>query len=184
MAVAVRVLEPCGNDDDGVHVHVPLVLAVVVHIGVPARYTLTKLFGSAVPLMTGVAELMALVLAGAAMVGAVPLLTGVLGVIGLAVLLLVFVSPGAGVVVALNTGCVPIVPLLGVAGKVKVLLSVGLIGPGFVQVEIWPLVLQVQPLLLNVAGALTPLGSVTVVVIGPWALPGPLLVMVIGTLLI
>ena len=120
---------------------------------------------------------------GAVIVGAVPAATGVLGVMGVAALLAVLASPGAGAVVALNTGCVPMVLLLGVAGTVKPLLTVGLIGPGVVQVTVWLAVLHVQPLLLNVAGALTPLGKVTVVVSGPVAAPGPLFVTVTGTLL-
>ncbi len=51
------------------------------------------------------------------------------------------------------------------------------------QVAVWPLVVQLQPLLLNMAGALTPVGNVTVVVMGPVASPCPLLVTVTGTLL-
>ena len=184
MAVAVIVLLPCGNGEDGVHVHAPLALAVVVHTGVPARYTVTELFGSALPLMTGVVVFVAPLVAGAVIVGALPLLTGVAGVIGLAALLAVFVSPSAGAVVALNTGCVPTVLGLGVAGTVNVLVLFGVIGLGLVQVATWPLVLHVQPLLVNVLGALTPLGNVTVVVSGPVASPGPLLVMLIGTLLV
>ena len=133
----------------------------------PARYTVTELFGSALPLMTGVVLLIALLAAGAVIVGALPLLTGVLGVIGLAALLLVADSPGAGAVLALNTGCVPMVLAFGVAGTVKVLLVFGASGPGLVHVAVWPLVAHVQPLLLNVPGVVTPAGNVTVVVSGP-----------------
>ena len=71
---------------------------------------------------------------GAPIVGPLPLVTGVIGVKGLAPLLPVFVSPSAGAVVALNTGCVPIRLALGVAGTLNVLDVVAVIGPGLVQV--------------------------------------------------
>ena len=135
------------------------------------------------PVIVGVVSFVVLPDAGVVIVGGLPLTTGVVGVIGVAALLAVLASPGAGDVVALNCGDVPTVPALGVAGTTKPLLTVGLIGPGVVQVTVWLAVLQLHPLLVNVAGALTPVGSVTVVVIGPVAAPGPLLVTVTGTLL-
>ena len=127
--------------------------------------------------------MMVLLAAGTTMIGALPLLTGVLLVRGIAVLLVVLVSPATGAVVALNTGCVPTVLALGVAGTLKPLLPLALIGPGLTQVTMLLLVVQTQPLLLKLAGAVTPVGKVTVVVMGPRVGPLPLLVTVTGTLL-
>ena len=62
------------------------------------------LLGSALPLMSGVVSLVVLLAVGKVMLGALPLLTGELVVNGVAVLLLVLVSPGSGVVLPLNTG--------------------------------------------------------------------------------
>ena len=98
-------------------------------------------------------------------------------------MLLVLASPGTGAVVALNWGWVPTVLMSGVAGTLKVLLLPGAIGPALRQVTTWLAVVQTQPLLLKLAGADTPAGSVTVLVSGPVAGPWPLLVIVIGTLL-
>ncbi len=58
-----------------------------------------------------------------------------------------------------------------------------MIGPGFTHVTVWPLVVQVLPPLLKLAGALVPVGNVNVVVIGPVVGPVPLFVTVTGTLL-
>ena len=65
-----------------------------------------------------------------------------------------------------------------------VLLAPAAIGPGLTQVTICPLVVQVLPLLLKEAGADTPVGKVTVVVIGPVVVAVPLLVTVTGRLLL
>ena len=109
--------------------------------------------------------------------------TGVLAVIGEAALLLVTVSPGVVVVPLNGPGCVPTVLAFGVTGTWIVLLPPAAIGPGLIQVTVWPLVVQLLPLLLKLAGALVLAGSVIVVVIGPVVGALPLLVTVIGTLL-
>ena len=144
---------------------------------------MTVLPGSAIPLMVGVVSPVVLLLPGAEIVGAVPPATAVVGVSGLATLLMVLASPGTGAVVALNCGCVPTVLISGVAGTLKVLLLPGAIGPALMQVTVWLAVVQLQPLLLKLAGADTPAGRVTVLVSGPVAGPWPLLVIVMGTLL-
>lgn len=56
-------------------------------------------------------------------------------------------------------------------------------GPGFTHVTVWPLVVQVLPPLLKLAGALAPLGKLNVVVIGPVVGLVPAFVTVTGTLL-
>ena len=95
-------------------------------------------------------------------------------------LLPVFVSPVTGFVVALNIGFVPTVVTSGVTGTLNVLLAPAAIGPRLVQVTVGAEVLHVQPLLVNMGGAVTPLGNVIVVVIMPGAAPLPLFVTVIG----
>jgi hypothetical protein len=97
-----------------------------------------------------------------------------------AVLLAVFVSLGTGVVVAVN-GCVPPAVLaLGVTGTLIKLLVPLLIGPGLIHVITELVLVQAQPLLLNDAGDVTPLGNVIVVVIGPVVGPVPTLATVTG----
>ena len=61
--------------------------------------------------------------------------TGVVGVIGLAALLAVLVSPPP-LLVALNTGCMPTVLTSGVTGTCSVLLPPVVIGPGCVQLTV------------------------------------------------
>ena len=109
-----------------------------------------------------------------------PPIIGCVGVIGAAALFPVFVSPVTGVVVALNTGDVPEVEAFGVTGTLKVLLPPAAIGPAFVQITEGVVVEHVQPLFVNVAGAVTPVGKVIVVVIGPIAGPVPTFATVIG----
>ena len=112
-----------------------------------------------------------------------PPIIGIEEVIGTAVLLAVFVSPDIGVVVALNTGDVPEVEAFGVTGTLNVLLPPAAIELGFVHVTEGVVVEHVQPLVVNVAGAVTPVGRVIVVVIGPAAEPPPILATVTGILL-
>jgi hypothetical protein len=95
-------------------------------------------------------------------------------------LLPVFVSPVTGVVVAVNVGFVPTVVAPGVTGTLNVLLPLDAIGPGLVQVTEGADVEHVQPLLVKVAGAVTPAGNVIVVVIIPGAEPVPTFATVIG----
>jgi hypothetical protein len=101
-----------------------------------------------------------------------------------AALLPVIVSPVTGFVVALKTGFVPTVVILGVTGTSNVLLPPTAIGPGLVQVTDGADVEHVQPLFINVGGAVTPVGNVIVVVIMPGAAPFPILATVIGILLV
>ena len=63
------------------------------------------------------------------------------------------------------------------------LLAFGAIGPAVTQVTVWPLVVQVLPLLLYDAGAVTPVGRVMVVTMEAVVAPVPLLVTVMGRLL-
>ena len=142
------------------------------------------LLGSALPITVGVVSFVVLPFAGVLMTGAVPLLAGGVVVSGVAALLAVFCSPATGKVVALNTGCVPTALTPVKTGTLKPLLLPALMGPRLAQVTICPLVLHTQPLLLKLAGALMPLGNVTVVVMKPSAAPLPLLVMVTGKLLV
>ena len=102
------------------------------------------------------------------------------GTIGVAELLPVTVSPVTGFVVAVNVGFVPIIVAFGVTGTLNVLLPPAAIGPALVQTTDGAEVLHVQPLLVNMGGAVTPLGNVIVVVIMPGAAPLPLFVTVIG----
>ena len=99
-------------------------------------------------------------------------------------LLPVFVSPVTGFVVPLKIGFVPTIDAFGVIGILNKLLAPAAIGPALVHVTEGADVEHVQPLLVNVAGALTPLGSVMVVVIMPGAAPFPILATVIGKLLV
>ncbi len=119
------VVAPVGNAEAGVQLNAPLPLVVVGtngHARVVNRHRAGRV---AVPVMVGVVSLVVLPLAGAVIVGGLPLATGLVGVNGRAALLLVLVSPGTGAVVALNTGWVPTVLALGVAGRVKPLLLSG-----------------------------------------------------------
>ena len=102
---------------------------------------------------------------------------------GVALLLVVFTSPVTGVVVALNVGVVPTIVALGVTGTLNVLLPPAAIGPAFVQVTEGVLVAHVQPLLVKLVGAVTPVGKVMVVVIGLVVAPVPIFATVIGKLL-
>ena len=106
------------------------------------------------------------------------------GVIGAAALLPVFVSPVTGVVVALNVGDVPEVEAFGVTGTLNVELPPATIGPELVQDTEGVVVEHVQPLFVKFAGAVTPVGKVIVVVIGPEAEPVPIFATVIGKLLV
>ena len=114
-------------------------------------------------------------------------LTAIVGVIGVAVLSAVEVSPATGVVIAVNgVGEVPTVLGEGVTGIVKTAVFDGavlLIGPGVEQVTVCPLVLHVEPFVVNDAGALVPTGKPIVVIIGPVAGDVPAFVNVTGTLL-
>ena len=105
------------------------------------------------------------------------------GVMGVAALLLVAVSPGVPAVALNGPGVLPAVPLLGVMGTCTVLLALGASGPALLQATVLPLVVQLQPLLLKVAGAVTPLGKVMVMLIDPVVVAVPLLVTITGTAL-
>lgn len=112
-----------------------------------------------------------------------PPIIGVEGVIGVAALLLVFVSPDTGDVVALNTGDVPEVEAFGVTGTLKVLLEFCAIEVEFVHVTEGVVVAHVQPLLTKLAGAETSVGKVIVVVMMPVVEAVPILATVTGILL-
>jgi hypothetical protein len=114
--------------------------------------------------------------------GAAAAVTGELGVSGAAALSVVSTSPGV-VVVALKTGEVPTVDGPGTTGTLMTLSLPAVIGPALTQVTVWPLVVQVLPFELKLAGAETPVGSVIVLVTGP-AGPEPVFVTVIGTVLV
>jgi hypothetical protein len=115
--------------------------------------------------------------------------TAVLGVIGVAGLLLTKEVGSFGELgVAVNgPGVLPIVPTVGVTGmsKTAVLLPATLLnGPGVVHVTTCPVVVQVEPLVVNgPAGALVPVGKLMVVVITPASGAEPVLVSVTGMLL-
>jgi hypothetical protein len=96
----------------------------------------------------------------------------------------VFVSPVTGVVVPLKTGFVPTIDAFGVMGTLNKLLPPAAIGPGLVQVTVGEAVEHVQPLLVKLTGAVTPVGNVIVVVIMPGAGAVPILATVIGKLLV
>ena len=93
------------------------------------------------------------------------------------------VSPVTGVVVALMVGLVPIVVASGVTGTRILILSPAGIGPGLVHVTMRAKVLQVEPLLVKVAGADVPAGNVIVVVMIPGAGLPPMFLTTTGTLL-
>ena len=95
-------------------------------------------------------------------------------------LLPVLVSPVTGFVVPLNIGVVPMIEMSGVTGTLNVLFAPAAIGPGLVHVTVGADVVHVQPLFVNVGGAVTPVGNVIVVVIMPGAAPLPTFVTVIG----
>jgi hypothetical protein len=105
-------------------------------------------------------------------------------VTGVAALLPVFTSLLTGLVVALMVGVVPMVAALGVTGTLKLLDAPLLIGPELVQPTIVTVVLQLQPLLTNDAGAVKPVGKVMVVVIWPIDGADPMLLTVTGILLV
>lgn len=132
------------------------------------------------PILNGVAGWpMAMIKSGVA-----PAATAVVGVIGVATLLAVTVSPVVGVVPAEIAGLVPTMAAVGVTGTFTVLLPPFAIGPAVVQFTVWPVVAQLQPLLLKVAGADMPVGKVIDVAIGlPVVAAVPMLATVIGTLL-
>jgi hypothetical protein len=115
--------------------------------------------------------------------GLVTAITGDDGVIGLAALLLVFISPGILGVLALNIGDVPTVLAFGVTGTLNVDDVPLAIGPGVVQLTNDPIVLQLQPLLAKPDGAVTPAGNVMFVVIVLAVVAVPTLLTVIGILL-
>ena len=75
--------------------------------------------------------------------------------------------------VAVNgPGAVPTVLVAGVTGTFNTTVLFGavlLIGPGVEQVTVCPLVEQVEPFVVNDAGALVPVGKPIVVTIGPVA---------------
>lgn len=100
--------------------------------------------------------------------------TAAVGVI-VAVLFAVISSPTGGVVVALNTGFVFTDAAPGVIGKVKLEELPTLKGTAIEQVTVRTTVLQLQPLLTKLAGVLTPVGKVTIVVIVPVAAAVPIL---------
>jgi hypothetical protein len=108
----------------------------------------------------------------------------VVGIIGVAGLLLVTVSPVTGVVVAVNVGVVPTVAADGETGTLNVLSRPALMGPAFVQITEGAVVEHVQLFDVKVAGAETPAGKVMVVVITPRAGPVPILATVTGILLV
>jgi hypothetical protein len=113
--------------------------------------------------------------------------TGVLGVVGVALLLLVLATGSSGVdEPPLNVGVVPATEAEGVTGTLIVIALFGatlLNGPGVLQVTVCPEVVQLLPPLVKVGGADVPAGNVIVVVIGPVLGPEPTLVVVTGTLL-
>lgn len=108
--------------------------------------------------------------------------TGTLGVMLGEALFPGLLSPGL-LTVPLNTGSVLMLLAAGVTGIWIVVLPPAGIVPGFVQVTVWPTVVQELPPLLKLAGALVPSGSVIVLVIVPVVGPVPPLVTVMGTLL-
>jgi hypothetical protein len=110
--------------------------------------------------------------------------TALLGVIGLAALLVVTTSPLAGLVVALNSGDVPTVEAFGVTGILNVLLAAVLIGLLVLQTTALPAAelvrLQLQPFDTNDVGVVTPNGNATVVVTIPLVAAVPMLDTVTG----
>ena len=120
--------------------------------------------------------------------GAVMPTTGVVGVIGVAGLFGVALVGSFGTTgVAVNgPGAVPTVLVAGVTGIFNTAVLFGavlLIGPGVEHVTVCPLVVHVEPFVVNVAGALVPAGKPIVVTIGPVAGPVPWFVNVTGTVL-
>ena len=110
--------------------------------------------------------------------------TGLVGDIGVAALLPVFTSLLTGAVVAFTTGLVPSKVAFGVTGTLKVEAFPLFIGPWFVHVTVKFTVLQLQPLLIKLAGAVMPVGNVTVVDIRPMLGAVPILLTVTGMLLV
>jgi len=109
---------------------------------------------------------------------------GPVTVVGGGLLLPGFLSPGV-VVVPVMIGVVPTAAAVDVSGMLNGLLWPALIGPGFTQVTVLPLVVQLQPLPgLKLAGVVTPAGIETVVVIGPVVGAVPWLVTVTGNWLV
>lgn len=86
--------------------------------------------------------------------------------VSVALLLAVLLSPGVATRFV-KVGDVPTAAANGVIGTVKVVLAALASGPGLEQATLVPVVEQLKPLLVNVAGAVTLAGIVSVVVIGP-----------------
>jgi hypothetical protein len=81
-------------------------------------------------------------------------------------------------------GVVPTAVGPGVTGILSGALAPAAIGLGSVQVTVLPLVVQVQAPLVKLAGAVMPVGSGKVTVVGPVVGPLPMLVTVIGKALV
>ncbi len=107
------------------------------------------------------------------------------GAVAVADTLLLFTtdSPLTGLVLADMVGVVPTAVVLGVIGILKLLLVPLFIVLALVQVTTWPATVQLQPLLVKApAGGVMPDGTVTLVVIGPFAGAVPILLTVTGML--
>ena len=108
--------------------------------------------------------------------------TGLLAVTE-AVLLPVLLSPVVATL-PVNVRVLPTAAFSGVIGTVKVVLAPLARGPGLEQATVEPVVEHVNPLLANVAGAVTLFGIVSVVVIGPVVGIVPILLTLTGIVLV
>jgi hypothetical protein len=110
--------------------------------------------------------------------------TGVVTVVGAAVLLVEELSPGIGATSPVNVGLVPTIVALGVIGTLNVVDVPLAKAEEVLQLTTDPAVMQLQPLLVKLAGAVTPVGKLTVTANGPPAEAVPTLETVTGKLLV
>ncbi len=101
---------------------------------------------------------------------------------GLAVLLLVLLSGVVVLPVPEKTGVVPTVDAAGVIGMVNDVLPPTGNELELLQFTVCPVTVQPKPLLVKLAGALTPVGNVVVKPMGPAAGAVPTLLMLTGRL--
>ena len=98
---------------------------------------------------------------------------------------LLFVTVSTAVLtVPVITGFVPNVVASGVTGTLSVMTPPGSREVGCTQFTVWPVVMQLQVLLVKVIGALVPTGNVIVAVSGPDVGPVPMFDTVICTVLL
>jgi hypothetical protein len=105
-------------------------------------------------------------------------------VVGAAVLLVGELSPGIAATLPLNVGLVPTMAALGVMGTLKIVDVPLPKAEEVLQLTNAPAVIQLQPLLVKVAGAVTPVGKFTVTFNGPPAEAVPTLEIVTGKSLV